>query len=128
MYLSVIIWHILIPNLSRSKIFVLRSFSSLSINEIWAFQNPTGQTWSTKPAWRWGVCQWKNLLQNGSFHCLRMNLLQNDSILQTRRQNSSTRWFSFTSLFGHGLLVHDTGPSWYHLLEHRDALPFVLLS
>jgi hypothetical protein len=44
------------------------------------------QTWSAEPAWHWGVCQWKNLLQNGSFHCLRMNLLKNDSILWTRRQ------------------------------------------
>jgi hypothetical protein len=41
MYLSVIIRHTLIPNLSKSKIFVLRSFRSLSINGIWAFQNPT---------------------------------------------------------------------------------------
>jgi hypothetical protein len=23
------------------------------------------QTWSTEPVWRWGVCQWKNLLHNG---------------------------------------------------------------
>jgi hypothetical protein len=44
LYLSVIIRHILIPNLSRSKIFVLRSFRSLSINEIWTFQNPTHTT------------------------------------------------------------------------------------
>jgi hypothetical protein len=41
LYLSVIIRHTLIPNLSRSKIFVLRSFRSLSINGIWTFQNPT---------------------------------------------------------------------------------------
>jgi hypothetical protein len=40
-YLSVIIRHTLIPNLSRSKNFVLRSFHILSINGIWAFQNPT---------------------------------------------------------------------------------------
>jgi transposase InsO family protein len=44
-YLSVIIRHItLIPNLSRSKNFVLRSFRSLSINGIWAFQDPTQYT------------------------------------------------------------------------------------
>jgi hypothetical protein len=41
MYLSVIIRHTLIPSLSRSKIFVLRSFRSLSFNRIWLDQNPT---------------------------------------------------------------------------------------
>jgi hypothetical protein len=40
-YLSVIIWHTFIPNLSRSKIFILRSFRSLSLNGIWLNQNPT---------------------------------------------------------------------------------------
>jgi hypothetical protein len=40
-YLSVIIRHTLMSNLSRSKIFVLRSFRNLSINGIWTFQNPT---------------------------------------------------------------------------------------
>jgi hypothetical protein len=44
MYLSVIIRHTLIPNLSRSKNFVLRSFRSLSINGIWAFWIPTDTT------------------------------------------------------------------------------------
>jgi hypothetical protein len=41
MYLSIIIQHILIPNLSRNKICVLRSFRSLSFNGIWLDQNPT---------------------------------------------------------------------------------------
>jgi hypothetical protein len=41
MYLSVIIRHILIPSLSRSKKFYLRSFRSLSFNGIWLNQNPT---------------------------------------------------------------------------------------
>jgi Reverse transcriptase (RNA-dependent DNA polymerase) len=41
-YLSVIIRHTLIPNLSRSKNFVLRSFYSLSLNEIWLDQNLIG--------------------------------------------------------------------------------------
>jgi hypothetical protein len=40
-YLSIIIRHILIPNLSRNKIFVLQSFRSLSLNSIWLDQNPT---------------------------------------------------------------------------------------
>jgi hypothetical protein len=40
MYLSVIIRHTLIPNLSRNKIFVLRYFHSLSLNGIWLDQNP----------------------------------------------------------------------------------------
>jgi hypothetical protein len=40
-YLSVIIWDTLIPNLSRSKKIILRSFRSLSLNEIWLDQNPT---------------------------------------------------------------------------------------
>jgi hypothetical protein len=34
MYLSVLIRYILIPTLSRSKIFILRSFRSLSLNMI----------------------------------------------------------------------------------------------
>jgi hypothetical protein len=41
MYISVIIRHTLIPNLSRSKIFVLRIFRNLSLNGIWLDQNPT---------------------------------------------------------------------------------------
>jgi hypothetical protein len=41
MYLSVIIRHILISSLNRSKIFILRSFCSLSLNMIWLDQNPT---------------------------------------------------------------------------------------
>jgi hypothetical protein len=41
MYLSVIIRHTLIYILSRSKIFVLRSFRNLSLNKIWLDQNPT---------------------------------------------------------------------------------------
>jgi hypothetical protein len=40
-YCSVIIWHTLIPNLSRSKNFILWSFCSLRLNRIWLDQNPT---------------------------------------------------------------------------------------
>jgi hypothetical protein len=41
MYLLIIIRHTLVPNLNINKIFVLRSFRSLSLNEIWLNQNPT---------------------------------------------------------------------------------------
>jgi hypothetical protein len=40
-YLLVIIRHILIPNLSRTKNFILRSFRNLNLNGIWLDQNPT---------------------------------------------------------------------------------------
>jgi hypothetical protein len=41
MYLSVTIRHTLISSLSKRKKIVLRSFRSLSLNEIWSNQNPT---------------------------------------------------------------------------------------
>jgi hypothetical protein len=88
MYLSVIIRHTLTPNLSRSKIFVLRSFRSLSINGIWAFQNPTN-IWSYSPEWT----KEYNACISGDW--LHQNGLQTSQIKPQNKQ-TKTRWILST--------------------------------